>query len=110
MPPPSFLSSQAQAQLTQGQIKEDIEKLQQFLREEEEARLAALRKEHEQRRREAEESMARMTQAIKTIEEKIQLIEEELDAEEDGVKILQVTKAKTKSLTKNGKRPLNLKQ
>ncbi|XP_029911856.1 tripartite motif-containing protein 35-like [Myripristis murdjan] len=81
--------NKAQAQLTQGQIKEDFEKLHQFLREEEEARLAALRKEHEQRRREAEESMDRMTQAMKTTEEKIQLIEEELDAEGDGVKFLQ---------------------
>ncbi|XP_071401621.1 E3 ubiquitin-protein ligase TRIM35-like [Centroberyx affinis] len=81
--------NQAQAQLTEVQIKEEFKKLHQFLREEEEARLVALREEQEEKKREVGESMDRMTQAIESLEEKIQLIEEELDAEGNGVEFLQ---------------------
>lgn len=64
------------------------------MREEEEGRIAELRKEEEERRREAEERVDRLNQVIKSLEEKIQLAEEELDAGGDGAEFLQVIATK----------------
>lgn len=75
-------------------MKKEFKKLHQFLQEEEEARILALKKEQEEKKREVEERMSRMNQVIKSLEDKIQLIEEELDAGGDGVQFLQVTSTK----------------
>ncbi|XP_032363371.1 E3 ubiquitin-protein ligase TRIM7-like [Etheostoma spectabile] len=84
-----FCSSQAEAKLTEEHIKKDFESLHQFLKEGEAARLLALREEWEEKKREAEEAIDRMNQVIKSMEEKIQLVEEELDAGGDGVGFLE---------------------
>lgn len=89
-----FCSSQAEAKLTEEHIKKDFESLHQFLREEEAARLLALREEREEKKRGAEEEIDRMNQVIHSLEEKIQLVEEELDAGGDGVGFLEVTSIK----------------
>lgn len=75
-------------------MKKEFESLHQFLREEEAARLCAVREKREEKKREAEEQIDRMNQVIKSLEEKIQLIEEELDAGGDGVQFLEVTSTK----------------
>ncbi|XP_050926242.1 E3 ubiquitin-protein ligase TRIM17 [Lates calcarifer] len=81
--------NQAEAKLTEEQMKKEFESLHQFLREEEAARILELRKELKERKREAEERTDRLNQMIKSLEEKIQLIEEELDAGGNGVEFLQ---------------------
>ncbi|XP_032386970.1 zinc-binding protein A33 [Etheostoma spectabile] len=81
--------NQAEAKLTEEHIKKDFESLHQFLKEGEAARLLALREEWEEKKREAEEAIDRMNQVIKSMEEKIQLVEEELDAGGDGVGFLE---------------------
>ena len=86
-----FFSSQTEARLAEEHMRRQFESLHQFLREEEEARLLALRVQWEEKKRGAEERMDRMNQVIKSLEEKIQLTEEELDAGGDGVEYLQVT-------------------
>lgn len=87
-------SSQAEAKVTEEHMEKEFESLHRFLREEEAARLVILRKKQEEKKREAGEQIDRMNQAIKSLEEKIQLIEEELDAGGDGVKFLEVTSIK----------------
>ncbi|XP_070787070.1 E3 ubiquitin-protein ligase TRIM35-like [Enoplosus armatus] len=77
--------NQAEAKLTEEHMKKEFESLHRSLREEEAARLLALREKEEEKKREAEERRDRMNQVIKSLEEKIQLIEEELDAGGDGV-------------------------
>lgn len=72
-------------------MKKEFESLHQFLSEEEATRLHALWEKREEKKREAEERRDRMNQVIKSLEEKIQLIEEELDAEGDGAEFLEVT-------------------
>ncbi|XP_028462101.1 tripartite motif-containing protein 35 [Perca flavescens] len=81
--------NQAEAKLTEDHIKKDFESLHQFLREEEAARLLVLREEREEKKRGAEEEIDRMNQVIQSLEEKIQLVEEELDAGGDGVGFLE---------------------
>ncbi|XP_041838126.1 zinc-binding protein A33-like [Melanotaenia boesemani] len=70
-------------------MKKEFEKFHQFLRQEEAARLLALRLEKEEKISKAEERIAKMNQVIKSLEEKIQLIEGELDAGGDGTEFLQ---------------------
>lgn len=72
-------------------MRKEFESLHQFLREEEAARLLALREKQEEKKREAEGRVDRMNQVITSLEEKIQLIEEALDAGGDGVEFLEVT-------------------
>ncbi len=72
-------------------MKKEFESLHQFLREEEAARLLALREKQEEKEREAEDRIDGMNQVITSLEEKIRLIEEELDAGGDGVEFLEVT-------------------
>ncbi|KAF1394939.1 hypothetical protein PFLUV_G00006320 [Perca fluviatilis] len=81
--------NQGEAKLTEEHIKNDFESLHQFLREEEAARLLVLREEWEEKKRGAEEEIDRMNRMIKSLEEKIQLVEEELDAGGDGVGFLE---------------------
>ncbi|XP_054866128.1 zinc-binding protein A33-like isoform X2 [Amphiprion ocellaris] len=79
----------AEAKLTEEHMKAEFEQLHQFLREEEAARLQALREEKEEKKLDLEVRMDNMNQLIKSLEERIQLIEEELDAGGDGVEFLQ---------------------
>ncbi|XP_073325254.1 E3 ubiquitin-protein ligase TRIM7-like [Pagrus major] len=81
--------NQTEARLTEEHMRREFESLHQFLREEEAARLLALRVKQEEKKRGAEERIDRMNQVIKSLEEKIQLTEEELDAGGDGVKYLE---------------------
>ncbi|XP_070711249.1 E3 ubiquitin-protein ligase TRIM35-like [Pempheris klunzingeri] len=81
--------NKAETKLTEEHVRREFESLHQFLRGEEAARLLALREEQEETKREAEERKHRMNQAIKSLEEKIQLIEEEIDAGGNGAKFLE---------------------
>lgn len=72
-------------------MKKEFESLHQFLREEEAARLLALREKQEKKKREAVDWIDRMNQVIKSLEEKIQLIEEELNTGGDGAEFSEVT-------------------
>ncbi|XP_060882696.1 nuclear factor 7, brain-like [Labrus mixtus] len=83
--------NQAEVKLTEELMGREFELLHRFLREEEAVRLRSLRDEQEEKKRDAEERRDTMTQLIKSVEEKIQLMEEELNADGDGVEYLQVT-------------------
>ncbi|KAM4741464.1 E3 ubiquitin-protein ligase TRIM35-like isoform 1-T2 [Anableps anableps] len=71
-----------QARHTERQIKEQFEKLHQFLAEEEEARLAALREEEEQKRGMMEEKMEALSREIAALSDTVRATEEELRAED----------------------------
>ncbi|XP_063743006.1 nuclear factor 7, brain-like [Eleginops maclovinus] len=73
---------EVQARHTELQIKEQFKKLHQFLEEEEEARLAALRKEKEQKRRMMEEKMEAVSREIAALSLTVRATEEELRAED----------------------------
>ncbi|XP_072240584.1 nuclear factor 7, brain-like [Leuresthes tenuis] len=81
--------SQAEAKLTEELMMKEFAKLHTFLRQEEAARLLALKKEKEEKMSKSDERIDRMNQVIKSLEQKIQLIEGELDAEGDGADFLQ---------------------
>ncbi|XP_074485244.1 zinc-binding protein A33-like [Sebastes fasciatus] len=70
-------------------MKKEFESLHKFLVEEKVERLVALREEQQEKKRDAEEQIDGMNQVIKSLEEKIQLVEEELDAGGDGVGFLE---------------------
>ncbi|XP_061112339.1 zinc-binding protein A33-like [Conger conger] len=72
----------SQTQHTERQIKADFEKLHQFLREEEEARLAALKEEGEVKSRVMEEKLADITRHISTLTDKITATEKAMDTED----------------------------
>ncbi|KAJ8344007.1 hypothetical protein SKAU_G00313360 [Synaphobranchus kaupii] len=78
----------SQAQHTERQIKMEFEKLQQFLKDEEAARITALREEEEQKSQMMKEKIEKMTQEISSLAEQIRAIEQELGAED--VSFLQV--------------------
>ncbi|XP_062335225.1 E3 ubiquitin-protein ligase TRIM35-like [Osmerus eperlanus] len=71
-----------QTQHTERQIKEEFKKLHQFLQEEEEARIAALRKEEKQKSQMMKEKIEGLSREISTLSHTIRAIEEELRAEE----------------------------
>ncbi|XP_010771597.1 LOW QUALITY PROTEIN: nuclear factor 7, brain-like [Notothenia coriiceps] len=71
-----------QVRCTETQIKEQFKKLHQFLEEEEEARMAALREEVEQKRRMMEEKMEAVSREIAALSHTIRATEEELRAED----------------------------
>ncbi|XP_033985962.1 nuclear factor 7, brain-like [Trematomus bernacchii] len=71
-----------QAQHTETQIKEQFKKLHQFLEEEEEARMAALREEDEQKRKMMEEKMEAVSREIAALSHTVRATEEELRAED----------------------------
>ncbi|XP_029943334.1 tripartite motif-containing protein 35-like [Salarias fasciatus] len=81
--------NQAEAKLAEDHVKREFETLHQFLRREEAARLQALRGEQDEKTRGAEQRRDEINQVIKSLEEKIQLAEEVIDAGGDGVKFLQ---------------------
>ncbi|XP_061100162.1 E3 ubiquitin-protein ligase TRIM35-like [Conger conger] len=78
----------SQAQRTERQIKMEFEKLQQFLKDEEAARITALREEEEQKSRMMKEKIEKMTEEISSLSEQIRALEQELGAED--ISFLQV--------------------
>ncbi|XP_063049248.1 E3 ubiquitin-protein ligase TRIM35-like [Engraulis encrasicolus] len=78
-----------QVHTTERQIREDFEKLHQFLRNEEAARIAALREEEEQKTQMMKETMKRISGEISSLADTIRAIEEEMKA--DDVTLLQCT-------------------
>ncbi|XP_061078461.1 E3 ubiquitin-protein ligase TRIM35-like, partial [Conger conger] len=72
----------SQAQHTERQIKMEFEKLRQFLKDEEAARITALREEEEQKSQMMKEKIEKMTEEISSLSEQIRAIEQELGAED----------------------------
>ncbi|KAI1883359.1 hypothetical protein AGOR_G00230610 [Albula goreensis] len=72
----------SQAQHTEGYIKREFEELHQFLKDEEAARIAALREEEEQKSQMMKEKIEKMTEEISSLSERIRAIERELEAED----------------------------
>ncbi|XP_060731897.1 nuclear factor 7, brain-like [Tachysurus vachellii] len=83
-----------QAQHTEHQIKEQFEKLHQFLRDEEAVRIAALREEEEQKSQMMKEKIKKLRRDISSLSDTIRAIEEEMRAED--VLFLQKYKATVK--------------
>ncbi|XP_064177050.1 zinc-binding protein A33-like [Anguilla rostrata] len=71
-----------QAQHTENQIKADFEKLHQFLRAEEETRLAALKEEEEQKCQLMKEKIENFTQVISTLSNTIKSIDKTIEGED----------------------------
>ncbi|KAL2080933.1 hypothetical protein ACEWY4_022786 [Coilia grayii] len=78
-----------QAQHTERQIKQEFEKLHQFLQDEEAARIAALREEEEQKSQMMKEKIEMLSREIASISDTIRAIEEQLGA--DDITFLQCT-------------------
>ncbi|KAJ8274178.1 hypothetical protein COCON_G00088030, partial [Conger conger] len=72
----------SQAQHTERQIKMEFEKLQQFLKDEEAARITALREEEEQKSQMMKEKIEKMTEEISSLSEQIRALEQEVGAED----------------------------
>ncbi|KAG5847958.1 hypothetical protein ANANG_G00131800 [Anguilla anguilla] len=72
----------SQAQHTERQIKLEFEKLQQFLKDEEAARITALREEEQQKSQMMKKKIEKMTEEISSLSEQIRAIEQELGAED----------------------------
>ncbi|KAF5886083.1 tripartite motif-containing protein 35-like, partial [Clarias magur] len=83
-----------QARHTERQIKEEFEKLHQFLRDEEAARITALREEEEQKSQMMKEKIETLSRDISSLSDTIRAIEEEMRAED--VSFLQNYKATVK--------------
>ncbi|XP_063042047.1 zinc-binding protein A33-like [Engraulis encrasicolus] len=77
-----------QVHTTEKQIKEEFEKLHQFLRDEEVARIAALMEEEEQKSQMMKEKIEKLSREISSLSESIRAIEDEMEA--DDVTFLQV--------------------
>ncbi|XP_061106280.1 E3 ubiquitin-protein ligase TRIM35-like [Conger conger] len=71
-----------QAQHTERQIKMEFEKLQQFLKDEEAARITALREEETQKSQMMKKKIEKMTEEISSLSEQIRALEQELGAED----------------------------
>ncbi|XP_037397471.1 tripartite motif-containing protein 35-like isoform X1 [Pygocentrus nattereri] len=71
-----------QAQHTERQIKEGFEKLHQFLRDEEAARIAALKEEEEQKSQMMRRKIEEMNGEISALSDTIRNIEKEMEAED----------------------------
>uniref|UniRef100_A0AAR2JDX9 Zinc-binding protein A33-like n=1 Tax=Pygocentrus nattereri TaxID=42514 RepID=A0AAR2JDX9_PYGNA len=71
-----------QAQHTERQIKEEFEKLHQFLRDEEAARIAALKEEEKQKSQMMSRKIEEMTGEISALSDTIRNIEKEMEAED----------------------------
>ncbi|KAJ8377072.1 hypothetical protein SKAU_G00076520 [Synaphobranchus kaupii] len=83
----------SQAQSTQMQIQNEFEELHQFLRDEEAARIAALREEEEQMCQ-TEKRIEKMTKKISSLSEAIRALEQEMKA--DNISFLQNYKSTKK--------------
>ncbi|XP_037535853.1 LOW QUALITY PROTEIN: tripartite motif-containing protein 35-like [Nematolebias whitei] len=71
-----------QARLTERQMKEQFKKLHQFLTEEEEVRLAALKEEEEQKSGMMKEKMEALSREMEALSDTVRATEEELRAED----------------------------
>uniref|UniRef100_A0AAR2K1I1 Uncharacterized protein n=1 Tax=Pygocentrus nattereri TaxID=42514 RepID=A0AAR2K1I1_PYGNA len=71
-----------QAQHTERQIKEEFEKLHQFLRDEEAARIAALKEEEEQNSQMMRRKIEEMNREISALSDTIRNIEKEMEADD----------------------------
>ncbi|XP_030639569.1 tripartite motif-containing protein 35-like [Chanos chanos] len=71
-----------QAKHTETQIREEFEKLHQFLRDEETVRITALREEEEQKSQVMKEKIEEMSGEISSLSDTIRAIEEEIKAED----------------------------
>ncbi|XP_030641277.1 tripartite motif-containing protein 35-like [Chanos chanos] len=71
-----------QAKHTETQIREEFEKLHQFLRDEERVRITALKEEEEKKSQMMKEKIEEMSREISSLSEKIRAIEEEIKAED----------------------------
>ncbi|XP_078139898.1 E3 ubiquitin-protein ligase TRIM39-like isoform X2 [Centroberyx gerrardi] len=80
-----------QAQCTERQIKEEFKKLHQFLQEEENSRIAALREEEEQKSQMMKKKIEGLSREIAALSDTVRAIEKELRAED--VSFLQNYKA-----------------
>ncbi|KAG9330462.1 hypothetical protein JZ751_024281 [Albula glossodonta] len=69
------------------QIKREFEKLKQFLKDEEAARIVALREEEEQKSKMMKEKIEKMTEETSSLSEQIRVIEQELGAEDDPERV-----------------------
>ncbi|XP_062389494.1 nuclear factor 7, brain-like [Sardina pilchardus] len=78
-----------QAQHTERQIKQEFEKLHQFLRDEEAARIASLREEEDEKSQMMNENIEKMSRKISSLTDTIRAIEEEMGA--DDITLLQST-------------------
>ncbi|XP_062390904.1 E3 ubiquitin-protein ligase TRIM35-like [Sardina pilchardus] len=76
-----------QAQHTERQIKQEFEKLHQFLRDEEAARIAALKEEEEQKSQMMKEKIEKISEEISSLTDTIRAIEKEMGA--DDISFLQ---------------------
>ncbi|XP_060799442.1 E3 ubiquitin-protein ligase TRIM35-like [Neoarius graeffei] len=85
---------QIQAQHTECQIKEEFEKLHQFLRDEEAVRITMVREEEEHKSQMMKEKIEKLSRDISSLSETIRAIEEEMSTED--VSILQNYKATMK--------------
>uniref|UniRef100_A0A8C4GEB2 Tripartite motif-containing protein 35 n=1 Tax=Dicentrarchus labrax TaxID=13489 RepID=A0A8C4GEB2_DICLA len=74
--------TKVQAEHTERKIKEQFKKLHQFLEEEEEARITALREEEEQKSKVMKEQMEALSREIAALSDTIRATEEELRAED----------------------------
>ncbi|KAL2080820.1 hypothetical protein ACEWY4_022673 [Coilia grayii] len=86
-----------QVQHMEKQIKEEFEKLHQFLRDEEAARIAALREEEEQKSQMMKEKIEKMSREISSLSDTIRAIEEQMKA--DDITFLQVGTITASALT-----------
>ncbi|XP_034726468.1 nuclear factor 7, ovary-like [Etheostoma cragini] len=71
-----------QAGHTEKQIREQFKKLRQFLKEEEEARICALREEEEQKSQRMKEKIEALSREIEALSDTVRATEEELRAED----------------------------
>ncbi|XP_036417072.1 tripartite motif-containing protein 35-like [Colossoma macropomum] len=92
-----------QAQHTERQIKEEFEKLHQFLRDEEAARIAALKEEEEQKSQMMRRKIEEMNGEISSLSDTIRHIEKEMEA--DDVLFLQNFKSTEKQAQLKPKDP-----
>ncbi|XP_063041080.1 zinc-binding protein A33-like [Engraulis encrasicolus] len=79
---------------TEKQIKEEFEKLHQFLRDEEADRISALREEEEQKSQMMKDKIEKLSREISSLSESIRAIEEQMEA--DDVTFLQNYKSTVK--------------
>ncbi|XP_063041142.1 E3 ubiquitin-protein ligase TRIM39-like [Engraulis encrasicolus] len=83
-----------QVHTTEKQIKEEFEKLHQFLRDEETARISALREEEEQKSWMMKKKIKKLSREISSLSESVRAIEEEMES--DDVTFLQNYKSTVK--------------
>ncbi|KAG9269267.1 E3 ubiquitin-protein ligase TRIM39-like [Astyanax mexicanus] len=86
---PNRLSFQTQTQHTERQIKQEFEKLHQFLRDEEAVRIAALKEEEERKSQMMRRKIEEMNEEISSLSDTIRNIENEMKAED--IQFLQFT-------------------